>query len=687
MDRRDFVRKSLLTLGSLSLPGGAASVATSCRGKTRPPQTGKRDIQYIRKAAPPFEIPAYRGASYEDTIPDTLDIAERCQFAINGVTRATDPDADYEIYFWVNPFHNPTIMKHDFSDCCLMIEGIMEGVPLLRQATGSDLNADVEEVWMRALLKSMGPDGLMYVPLAGRPWIREGAGSGPPMEPVWRTKGKNTVLSDSSVTQVAFGANWARTLGTMSVYYVRDQNALWKDTMQRLVDRTAALAIDHGDYAYVPVGSYEPNAERGSADLQFVPLGEPAVDNGGGRLIQGLSQCYRVTGYEPAIKLAGKFANFIRRHAQYYDEANGAFVLDHGDRIETKSKYDLLFPSKAPKLDANLAAMKYGGHFHTHAIGLLSMLEYAQVAGDRELLGWTKSSYEWARTQGGPLVGFMPSESGVPLWPNCESCQVGDMIQIALKLTDAGVGDYWDDVDRWTRNQFAENQLTSTDWVYRMAERYPPQPIPAYHSGDHVPERNLGAFAGWASGSDWVIGPEQLMIMQCCNGNSIRALYYLWEHILECKDGRLRVNLLLNRPSPWADLHSYIPYQGLVDVKMKKACAEILVRVPEWVRSGSAEVKIQANGKPRVLKWQGRYVEAGPGLPGDAITVSFPQPTKKVTALLGAVTYTLELKGNTVVSIDPPGKNGALYQRAAYRESRVPWRKVQRFVPETEIVW
>jgi hypothetical protein len=77
----------------------------------------------------------------------------------------------------------------------------------------------------------------------------------------------------------------------------------------------------------------------------------------------------------------------------------------------------------------------------------------------------------------------------------------------------------------------------------------------------------------------------------------------------------------------------------------------------------------------------------GPGVPGDTITVAFPQPTKKVTASLGSYNYSLELKGNTVISIDPPGKNGPLYQRAAYRESQVPWRKVRRFVPDAEIFW
>jgi hypothetical protein len=34
------------------------------------------------------------------------------------------------------------------------------------------------------------------------------------------------------------------------------------------------------------------------------------------------------------------------------------------------------------------------------------------------------------------------------------------MIALSLELTRVRVGDYWDDADRWVRNQFAENQLT-----------------------------------------------------------------------------------------------------------------------------------------------------------------------------------------------------------------------------------
>ena len=46
-----------------------------------------------------------------------------------------------------------------------------------------------------------------------------------------------------------------------------------------------------------------------------------------------------------------------------------------------------------------------------------------------------------------------------------ELCEVADMIAIAIRLSEAGAGDYWDDADRWIRNHFFENQMLSADWA------------------------------------------------------------------------------------------------------------------------------------------------------------------------------------------------------------------------------
>jgi DUF1680 family protein len=266
---------------------------------------------------------------------------------------------------------------------------------------------------------------------------------------------------------------------------------------------------------------------------------------------------------------------------------------------------------------------------------------------------------------------------------------LADMVTLAVKLSSGGIGDYWDDVDRWVRNQFAEQQLTSTDWVYRMAERQPRKPVESNETADRVAERNLGAFAGWAAPNDFTrryLGYEATF-MHCCMGNGTRAMYYTWEHILEHEGDELRVNLLLNRASTWADIYSHLPYQGRVEIKLKEPCRDLAIRVPEWVESGSASVKATRGGAPVPLTWEGRYVRSGPVNRGERMVLSFPIVTQTVKQMIAGTVYTLEIKGNTVVSISPAGENGPLYRREYMRADVTPTVKVKRFVADQPLFW
>ena len=47
---------------------------------------------------------------------------------------------------------------------------------------------------------------------------------------------------------------------------------------------------------------------------------------------------------------------------------------------------------------------------------------------------------------------------------------------------------------------------------------------------EKVRESNVGAFTGWASVNDW---SENGGIMHCCTGNGTRAIYYVWENMLQ----------------------------------------------------------------------------------------------------------------------------------------------------------
>lgn len=605
-------------------------------------------IKYIREEIPEFEVPSYSGERYEAMVPDTLDLQERCSLAINGLTGPTDPKADYEIYFWMYCRYNPPRMPHDYNGLCGT--KFWEALPLMRLTSGSNLNMHVEKRWMEVMLHLLGPDGLAYWPVEGRPWA---------------TKGLASLFFGYRESDKPFAIPLfcGRQLAAMTVYSLLESGSVWKQAGRDLVDGLIDIAIDKGNYAYFPESDFtfgEPRAKDAK-----MPIG--VASSTVGWVIQGLAQYYRATGYEPAIVLSGKLARYLKDYGGYYDRES-RFHLEGGQD-------DLL-------------------HFHGHTLPLLGLVEHALVTGgDRELLEFAHKGYRYGKANGNVLVGYFPEVLEFPAHKNSETCAVADMIALGLKLTQAGVGDYWDDVDRWVRNQLAENQLLHADWVYRMAEQVPPSPVDeTYQTADRVPERNVGAFAGWPSPNDWFgvhlegkfALPHYPGIMHCCTGNGTRALYYVWKNILHYSDGKLRVNLLLNRASPWADVDSHIPYTGQVDVKVKQK-ADLSIRIPEWVKP--EEVRVTINSAERRLTFDGRYANVGSVKPGDVVTMTFPIEERTDKVFIEKKEYALVRKGNDVVCIDPPGYYHPLYQRAHYRVDHTRWRKITRFVAEKDIDW
>ena len=619
-------------------------------------------IEYIQKDYPDFDIPPYKGTSYESWIPDTLDLAERADLAINGLTGPTDPEADYEAYWQVNFFRNPPIMWHDIDD---VQPKFMEALPLLRIITGSQYNNQVDFAWMTTLLRSIGPDGLIYMPLIGRPWAKFYRGPDGYPNPVWKENGQTTNIDDPSVEFIA--QPWVATgrlLSTMVVYYNRDNNEIWKTTAQSVVDRLTTLAIHKDSFSYYVEGSFEPNAtvDKNSKMPQGVQAGLST-----GRLIQGLTHVYKFMDYKPAIELAGKLVSYLINHAAFFDK-DGKFIENTEER--------------------NFI------HFHDHAIDLLFILEYATETKDMDLIKFVNKSYKWARTQGACTVGLFPEIiEDIPIsykYPQhqrgclvSETCEVTDMINLALKLTKLGIADYWDDVDRWVRNQFAENQLTRIDWIERIHN--PAKEINVMRVGEtdeRVAERNIGAFAGWPSANDWSLTAG---IMHCCTGNGARTIYYVWENVITYNNDKLSLNLLLNHASAWADVKSHIPYEGKVEIKINQRCNVLSIRIPEWIESNSTDVICLVNNHPKQTTWNGRFVEIASLNQGDTVILDFPIEEKTVTEMIGSVLYTLVIKGNEVVFIDPPGKIHPLYQRSHYRENNTRWKKIKRFVPDKHL--
>ena len=618
-------------------------------------------MNYIRKEIPEFRVPSYRGERYEAMVPDTLDIQERAALAVNGLTGPTDPEKDHMLYFNASFRTNPPNMWHRGSDICQT--KFEESLPLMRLASGSSLNDQIDPVWMANALRQIGPDGLFYWPFF--PWVKT---------PDWGVDYPMGEGLRPAEDHYAIPLFCGRRIGAMTVYRLRDPSGPWDKEIQKIVRGLRSIAIEKGDYAYFPQGEFYPNRPRARDAAMPVGVWSSLV----GWTIQGLAQYHRVSVYEPAADLADKLARYLVYYGRYYGP-NGEFLPNYagedGGRVPEKDGVQ--------GFDPGPMVWKEYTHFQHHMVPLLGTLDHALAVGDRELAEFVRKAFEWGKTKGNIVVGYFPENIDRVDFQTSELCEVAGMIGLALKLSAAGLGDYWDDADRWIRNQFAEGQLLRTDWVYRAGAEGPKMPDtefdPIVKTCDHVPERNLGAFAGYPSANDW-----RLDIMHCCTGNATRALYYIWEHMLSYDQGILSVNLLLNRASPWADVHSHIPYVGRLDVDVKKPC-DLRIRIPEWTQPG--DVSCNLGGVEHAIGFDGRYALIGNVRAKDTVSISFPIAERTANLDIEKHRYMVVLRGNEVVRIEPPGEYCPLYQREHYRQDGTRWRTVERFVSNETVVW
>lgn len=151
-------------------------------------------------------------------------------------------------------------------------------------------------------------------------------------------------------------------------------------------------------------------------------------------------------------------------------------------------------------------------HFYSHVEVLKCLFEWAQVSDDTELMAFVQRGFEYGRKWIDSYIGYVGETIGTQFAETCESDGQPGMIALALQLSAAGVGDYWDDADRWLRNQFAESQMLHADCIERMVERQGLYPLkarprwtqmiePICYTADRVAERNVGAIVSAGSGN------------------------------------------------------------------------------------------------------------------------------------------------------------------------------------------
>jgi hypothetical protein len=629
----------------------------------------------------PFNRFKMEGKYYQATVPDTLDLAERAHLGVKHLMNITSEKDDYEMYWGVqrlglpkevleyightgeNPLggdfdeYTPPIMNFWWSMLQACQPKCMEALAMERIMTGSQFDLDREAKMLEAIASHVGGEGVYWVPpTANKPW-----------------------LGPDEVRPYANVHGQGRVMRAAIAWYQYSGHPGWKDLIDRMVDGMDRVLVVHKqDYAYFPVHGwieYEYFRScyikgRGWKDT-IEPENEKEGEEGSlfnhqGHIPGALATWYQLTGNKQALRLSGELVRFLTK-PKFWSNWKGG---EYPGVVGTEHAH-------------------WDGHWHGHINTLRATLEYALAANDDRLKAFARDGYDWARQAGFARIGLFGDGQG---------CACGRIIGLAVKLTYAGLGDYWEDVDQYVRNHGTEMQLTPEDIPYlqKIGQGKPaPAPDPSATT-DNVMERTIGAFSNH-------VPPLKVATSGCCTPHGHMGLFYAWDGILRYSDGVAQVNLLLNRASPWMDVDSHLPYEGKV-VLRNKAAREAFVRIPLWADQKAVKCRIGERSVQRV--WLGRYLRFQGLKPGDLVTIEFPIEEQiehwtappqgafpgytLLTVMPEGTRYTCKFKGNTLIELTPPLAPGSwLYQHRPqqFRASKAPPREVTRFVTPFVLTW
>jgi len=567
------------------------------------------------------------GDTYEATVPDTLDLAERARLSVHNLTSNIEPEKFYAVYQ-----SYPIYEKPDSPAGLTWTITVKNArtLPYLRTMCGSDENIDVERNIMKALLSEVAADGVMYYPFGGH----------------------------SAPEGTAYPVVNGLMALAVKAWHERDGNPAWDEHFRSLCRGLKKMAIRVEDRAYYPPesgfrsdGTWHWNT-RGEAKIPYTPPEEPHLD------WQGL---------EGAVKW--EHSHGLRALVKDY--------VDHDDRDSLELARALTRFCLKETLWEDTSKLKFpgfehgffAGHFHGNVTALHALLEYALATNDNRLKQIVREGYDHGRQIGVVRMGWFPcwylgDKYHRPGFAAInEACGASDMLLLAVKLTDAGLGDYWDDVDTIIRNHLTEMQATDMDLMNP--------------TGNESYKEKLSCFVGGFGDG----GPTGLTrgINGCCSANGAMGLYYAWHGITRFDRGVATVNLFLNRSSRWMDIDSYLPYEGKVVLRNKLAHTA-LVRIPGWIDRNSVEVL--RNDAKTECRISGNYIHLGHLLPGEILTVNFQVEEGADQYSIAGKEYTMTYRGSTVTDISPRQTGDKIYPyytKKGMGSKSAPLRKVTRF--------
>ena len=510
------------------------------------------------------------------------------QRALDGLLARLDPAAGYRPHFLLDLTGTGARLVHDdYWDGVDLGGRTIDALIRLRRIAGGDAS-DAELNLRNYFLAHQGELGLFY-------------GDG----------GDAIAVADSFCQ--------SRALLALTTLFASTGDAEVETRLQWLVAGLARIAVAEADYSFLPGRAYR----DGWRDYGLTK--EEAYDHldSFGYASQSalpLMEYYALAGHRPALDLAGR----LLRHFVY-----------HAGLVDGE------------------------GHFagETHAAGYLAMgiaaVRYGVATGDAAYVAWADRLYRWVRANSSEF-GWVPGPLGLdapyfarwynaPLRRTCETCSLADALNLAILLAGQGHPEYWDDVERYARNQLLQNQFGSAEAVLGadVCGRVPPD----------VQSALAGAWESFALPYRLLARPDDRRVVEgCCSGSGARALSLVWEHGLEQRGAVLYVHLGLSRDGRLARVTSYEPAAGRLDVVPSMAAA-LRLRVPSWAAPDSLTVWV--NDAQRDVRREGDYVAVDEVPAGSRVSLRYGLVERTEGFTVNEETTLAHWRGGTVMDVDP----------------------------------
>lgn len=289
---------------------------------------------------------------------------------------------------------------------------------------------------------------------------------------------------------------------------------------------------------------------------------------------------------------------------------------------------------------------------HTHSGGILTaaagIFRRAISVGDQDKVRFMKRVLDWTLAHSSSW-GWVPDGLGGPD-PSGETCSLADALHFVLLAARHVDTSYYGVAERFARNQLLENQ-------YLMPGRA--LPVGDFPNRDAVARALEGSWASWSLPNSLDNGLES--VEGCCLGAGIRVCCMVWGSSIERTAEAVRVNMAFSRNSERAEVVSYLPYSGRIDVEMHVG-ANLLVRVPDGVVSGTVRVS-RGGSDARSAVTRDGYVDIPSAVQGERISIRFPLATREAEENVAGRDYRVKWRGDTIVGMAPQGLRYPLFER------------------------